>query len=163
MAKALIRVGHGVDVHAFGPGDGFMLAGVHIASDTAVVGHSDGDVVFHALTDAFLGAVGAGDLGSMFGVDRPEFKDAPSEMFLREALACVRAKQLAVAHVDVTVLTQKPKLSPYRDAMRQNLSDSIGLDRDDVSVKFTSTDTLGLIGRGEGIAAFAVVGLAARA
>lgn len=157
----LVRVGHGVDVHAFTAGDGFMLAGVRVTADVAVVGHSDGDVVLHALTDALLGAVAAGDLGELFGVDRPEYANANSEVFLRDALARVRARQLVPVQVDVTVLTQQPKLAPYREAMRDRLTAMLGVAREDVSVKFTSTDELGLIGRGEGVAAFATVGLAA--
>lgn len=158
----LMRVGHGVDVHAFTAGDGFPLAGVQVDADVTVVGHSDGDVALHALTDALLGAVGAGDIGSVFGVDDPAYTDAPSEVFVREALSFVRDRKLAVAQIDLTVLTQQPRLSPLREAMRQRLAVITGVRREDVSVKFTSTDELGVIGRGEGLAAFVTVGLAAR-
>jgi 2-C-methyl-D-erythritol 2,4-cyclodiphosphate synthase len=162
MRGPLLRIGQGVDVHAFIPGDGFMVCGVAVAADVAVAGHSDGDVALHALADALLGAVGAGDLGHVFGVDRPQFANAPSETFVRGALAFVRARQLQVAQVDLTVLTQQPKLGPLRDVMRDRVAAMVGTTRDDVSVKFTSTDALGLIGRGEGLAGFATVGLAAR-
>ncbi|MEX2532831.1 MAG: 2-C-methyl-D-erythritol 2,4-cyclodiphosphate synthase [Nitriliruptoraceae bacterium] len=162
MTGPLMRIGHGIDVHAFTSGDGFWLAGVWIDADVAVAGHSDGDVALHALADALLGAVGAGDLGSVFGVDRPEYAAARSEVFVREALARVYARQFVVAQVDVTVLAQKPRLGHLREAMRDQVAVFTGTHRDDVSVKFTSTDTLGLIGRVEGLAGFATVGLAAR-
>lgn len=162
MAGGLMRIGHGIDVHAFTAGNGFSLAGVWVDADVSVDGHSDGDVALHALTDALLGAVGAGDLGSVFGVDRPEYANAPSETFVRQALYFVHAKKLVVAQVDLTVLAQQPRLSHLREAMREQVAVFTGVHRDDVSVKFTSTDTLGLIGRGEGLAGFATVGLAAR-
>jgi len=162
MIGPLMRVGHGIDVHAFTSGDGFWLAGVWVDAKLGVAGHSDGDVALHALADALLGAVGAGDLGSVFGVDQPEYANVRSEVFVREALALVYARQLVVAQVDVTVLAQKPRLSPLREAMREQLAVFTGTHRDDVSVKFTSTDELGLIGRAEGLAGFATVGLAAR-
>ena len=162
MLGPLMRVGNGIDVHAFAAGDGFWLAGVRVDADVSVLGHSDGDVVLHALTDALLGAVSAGDLGSLFGVDRPGYAGVRSETFVRQALAHVRARELVVAQVDVTVLTEQPRLAPYRELMRQSLAVMTGTARDDVSVKFTSTDMLGLIGRGEGLACFATVGLAAR-
>lgn len=162
MTAPLMRVGQGIDVHAFAPGDGFSLAGVWVDADTCVVGHSDGDVALHALADALLGAVSAGDLGSVFGVDRPEYANAPSERFVREAVSLVQARQFVVAQVDLTVLAQQPRLSHLREAMRRQVASLTGVKFDDVSVKFTSTDNLGLIGRGEGLAVFATVGLSAR-
>ena len=157
-----MRVGQGIDVHQLVAGDGFRLAGVWVDAEVAVAGHSDGDVALHALTDALLGAVGAGDLGSVFGVDTPAYAKGRSEVFVRQALAFVRARQFVVAQVDLTVLLQTPRLSAQREAMRATVAQITNVPLVDVSVKFTSTDTVGLIGRGEGLAGFATVGLAAR-
>lgn len=154
-----MRIGQGTDVHAFAGGETrpLVLGGVEVSADGGLAGHSDADVPSHAIADALLGAAALGDLGSRFGVDRPEIEGADSLALLAAVVADVAAGGWAVGNVDVTVLAQRPRLSPHRDAMRANLARVLGVDVGDVSVKFTTTDHLGAIGRGEGIAALAVV------
>ncbi len=158
-----IRIGNGIDVHPFvapathdGVASGrLVLAGVTIPDAPALEGHSDADVVAHALADALLGALAMGDLGERFGVDDPELAGADSMQLLRLVVDDVRARHWRVANVDVTVIAQIPRLAPYRDLMRSNLAQVLGVDVDAVSVKLTTTDELGAVGRREGIAAIA--------
>ena len=152
-----MRIGSGFDVHAFGPGDHVVLGGVRIAHEAGVVAHSDGDVALHALCDALLGAVAAGDIGQLFPDTDPAWRGADSRGLLRRVAAEVAARGYRVVNCDVTVLAQAPKLAPHRDAMRANISNDLGIDLSCVSVKATTTERLGFIGRGEGIAAQAVV------
>ncbi len=156
-----MRIGHGFDVHAFGEGDHVVLGGVRIAHDRGLVAHSDGDVVLHALCDALLGAAGLGDIGAHFPDSDPAWRDADSRDLLARVVARVREAGWAPVNADVTVIAQAPRLSPHVDAMREGIAGVVGIARDAVNVKATTTERLGTIGRGEGIAAHAVVLLAA--
>jgi 2-C-methyl-D-erythritol 4-phosphate cytidylyltransferase / 2-C-methyl-D-erythritol 2,4-cyclodiphosphate synthase len=158
-AQADIRTGQGFDVHAFGPGDHLLLCGVRVAHDQALVGHSDADVGLHALTDAILGALGAGDIGMHFPPSDPQWRGAASHVFLRHAAGLVAAAGGSIAHVDVTVICERPKIGPHRDAMVRRISEILGIELRRVSVKATTTERLGFTGRGEGIAATAVATL----
>ena len=152
-----MKIGSGIDVHAFGPGDFIMLGGVRIPHSHGVVAHSDGDVVLHALCDALLGAAGLGDIGHHFNDSDPQWKGADSARFVASVLALLRARRLAVANVDLTVLAQAPKIAPYREAMRRQVAQLLEVGVERVNVKATTTEGLGFLGRAEGIAAQAVV------
>ena len=152
-----MRIGHGYDVHAFGDGDHIMLCGVRIAHQNGLMAHSDGDVALHALTDALLGALALGDIGHHFPDDDPTFEGADSRQLLRQVVALVRARGLALANADLTIIAQAPKLASHIAAMRQNLSEDLGGDIDRINVKATTTEKLGFVGREEGIAVHAVV------
>jgi 2-C-methyl-D-erythritol 4-phosphate cytidylyltransferase / 2-C-methyl-D-erythritol 2,4-cyclodiphosphate synthase len=151
-----IRVGQGFDVHGFGPGDHVMVCGLAVPHEAALVGHSDADVGLHALTDAVLGAIGAGDIGQHFPPSHPRWRGAASDTFLRHAAALVRDRGGVIAAVDVTVICERPKIGPHRAAMVERVAAILGLAPGRVSVKATTTDRLGFTGRGEGIAAQAV-------
>ena len=151
-----VRVGEGFDVHPFGPGDHVMVCGVAIPHEVAPVGHSDADVGLHALTDAVLGAIGAGDIGMHFPPSDPRWRGAPSDQFLRHAADLVRARGGVVAAVDVTIICERPKIGPHRATMVERVAQILGIAGARVSVKATTTDKLGSTGRGEGIAAQAV-------
>jgi 2-C-methyl-D-erythritol 4-phosphate cytidylyltransferase/2-C-methyl-D-erythritol 2,4-cyclodiphosphate synthase len=150
-----IRVGQGFDVHRFAPGDGVLLCGVAVPFDKRLEGHSDADVGLHALTDAILGAIGAGDIGQHFPPSDPQWRGADSGQFLRHAHDLVRRRGGTVAHIDVTLICQAPKIGPHREAMVASLAGLLELTPDRVSVKATTTERLGFTGRGEGIAAMA--------
>jgi 2-C-methyl-D-erythritol 4-phosphate cytidylyltransferase/2-C-methyl-D-erythritol 2,4-cyclodiphosphate synthase len=150
-----VRVATGIDVHAFGPGTKVMLGGVAIPHDRGLVGHSDADVVLHALTDAVLGTLADGDIGVHFPPSDPQWKAASSDRFLAAAVARVKARQGVVAHLDVAVVCEAPRIGPYRDQMRQRIAAIAGIDVARVSVKAGSNEKLGFVGRGEGIAAYA--------
>ena len=154
-----IRTGQGFDVHPFGPGDHVMLCGVRVPHGQALVGHSDADVGLHALTDAILGALGAGDIGVHFPPSDPRWRGAPSDRFLAHATSLVAAAGGRIAHVDVTIVCEAPRVSPHRDAMVRRIAEILALDRNRVSVKATTTEKLGFTGRGEGIAATALATL----
>lgn len=154
-----IRTGIGYDVHRFGPGDHVMLCGVAVPFSAGLIGHSDADVGLHALTDALLGAIGAGDIGSHFPPTDPRWRDAPSATFLRHAGDLVRARQGTILNLDVTVICEKPRITPHRAAMIERIADILELTADRVSVKGTTTEGLGFTGRGEGIAAQGVATL----
>jgi 2-C-methyl-D-erythritol 4-phosphate cytidylyltransferase/2-C-methyl-D-erythritol 2,4-cyclodiphosphate synthase len=151
-----IRVGQGFDVHPFGPGDGLMVCGIAIPHSAGVVGHSDADVGLHALTDAILGAIGAGDIGMHFPPSDPLWKGASSDRFLAHAVALVTAKGGSIAALDVTVICEQPRIGPHRAAMVERVAAIAGIAPGRVSVKATTTEKLGFTGRGEGIAAQAV-------
>ena len=150
------RIGLGMDVHAFAEGRRLILGGVDIPCERGLDGHSDADVLAHAVADAVLGAARAGDIGKLFPDTDPAFKDADSLKLLAAAVAHVRAEGWRVQDVDAVVACQAPKLSPHRDAMRQNLADALGVPMESVGVKATTTEHLGFEGRGEGISAYAV-------
>lgn len=150
-----IRTGTGFDVHAFAEGDHVWLNGVKIPHDHALKGHSDADVGLHALTDAILGAIGDGDIGSHFPPSDPQWKGASSDRFLAHAVGLVRARGGAIAHLDVTLLCEAPKIGPHRDVMRARIAEIAGIAVDRVGVKATTTEGLGFTGRREGIAAMA--------
>jgi len=151
-----LRVGQGFDVHPFGPGDHVMVCGVAIPHEVAPVGHSDADVGLHALTDAVLGAIGAGDIGMHFPPSDPRWRGASSDRFLAYAATLVRERGGAIAAVDVTIICERPKIAPYRDRMIERLAEILEISPGRVSVKATTTERLGFTGRGEGIAAQAV-------
>lgn len=152
------RVGNGIDVHPFGDHERpLVLAGVRIPDGPGLEGHSDADVVSHAVADALLGAMALGDLGSRFGVDTDELAGADSLALLRGIVADVSDRGYVVANLDVTIVAQRPRMAPHREAMRQGLADAMRVDIEQVSVKATTTDHLGAIGRGEGIACWATV------
>ncbi|HEX5462619.1 MAG TPA: 2-C-methyl-D-erythritol 2,4-cyclodiphosphate synthase [Steroidobacteraceae bacterium] len=152
-----MRIGSGFDVHAFGPGNCLMLGGVRVAHTHGVVAHSDGDVVLHALTDALLGAAGLGDIGQHFKDTDPRWKGADSKRFVRAVMDMLRARKLRVGNADVTVLAERPKLSPVREDIRRQVAELLEVDPERVNVKATTTEKLGFLGRAEGIAAQAVV------
>ena len=150
------RIGHGFDVHAFGEGDHVMLGGVRIPFARGLDAHSDGDVVIHALCDALLGALALGDIGTHFPPADPRWRDADSRAFLRHCNALVRERGWTLGNADITVICERPKIGPHAAAMRAMLADDLGVDVDAVSIKATTTETLGFTGRGEGIAAQAI-------
>ena len=150
-----VRTGTGIDVHAFGPGDAMMLGGVRIAHTQALSGHSDADVVLHAATDAILGALADGDIGAHFPPSDPRWRGASSDRFLAFAVERVTARGGLIAHLDITVVCEAPKIGPHRDAMRAAIARIAGLDVARVAVKATTSEKLGFTGRGEGIAAYA--------
>ena len=150
-----IRMGQGFDVHAFGPGDHVWLGGVQIPHSHGLVGHSDADVLMHAITDAIFGALADGDIGSHFPPSDPQWKGAASDIFLRHAAERVRARGGMIAHVDGTVVCERPKVGPHRDTIRARLADILSTSVDRVAVKATTSEQLGFTGRGEGIAALA--------
>ena len=152
-----MRIGHGYDVHAFGDGDHIMLCGVRIAHPCGLMAHSDGDVALHALTDGLLGALALGDIGHHFPDDDPTFEGADSRQLLRQVVALVDERGYALGNADLTIIAQAPKLASHIDAMRQNLAKDLGCDMDQINVKATTTETLGFVGREEGIAVHAVV------
>lgn len=153
------RVGQGIDVHPFAPGRKLLLAGVEIPWELGLAGHSDADVVLHAVTDALLGACGASDIGEHFPPTDPRWAGASSETFVRFALAQVAQAGWQLTYCDVTVLLEKPRLSPYRQAMVENLAALLGLAPSAVNLKATTTEGMGFVGRQEGVVALAVVSL----
>jgi 2-C-methyl-D-erythritol 2,4-cyclodiphosphate synthase len=153
------RTGIGFDSHRFGPGSGVRLGGVTNPCDQTLTGHSDADAVAHAVTDAVLGAAAAGDIGAMFPDTDPANRGRDSIAMLRQAVAAARERGWVVEHVDVTLIAEKPKVAPHRDAMRAALAAALGLETGAVSVKGKTNEGMGWIGRGEGIACFAVATL----
>jgi 2-C-methyl-D-erythritol 4-phosphate cytidylyltransferase / 2-C-methyl-D-erythritol 2,4-cyclodiphosphate synthase len=150
-----VRTGNGFDVHAFAEGDHVMLAGIRIPHSRGVTGHSDADVALHALVDAILGALAEGDIGAHFPPSDPQWKGAASDRFLAFACERVRKRGGAIAHLDVTVVCETPRISPHRDAMRAHIADIANVAIDRVAVKATTSEKLGFAGRGEGIFAMA--------
>ena len=157
-----MRIGHGFDVHAFGPGDFIMLGGMRIAHDHGLVAHSDGDVVIHALCDALLGALALGDIGQHFPPSDEQWRNVDSRQFLRHCARLLAQHGFALANADVTVVCERPRLAPHIAAMREVLARDLDCAIGEVSVKATTSEKLGFTGRGEGIAAHAVVLLQAR-
>jgi 2-C-methyl-D-erythritol 4-phosphate cytidylyltransferase/2-C-methyl-D-erythritol 2,4-cyclodiphosphate synthase len=150
-----VRTGSGYDVHAFGDGDHVMICGVRVPHSRGFLAHSDGDVGLHALVDAILGALADGDIGSHFPPSDPQWKGAASHRFLKYAVDRVTARGGRIAHLDVTLICERPKVGPYRDAMRARIANIAGLDLSRVAVKATTSERLGFTGREEGIAAMA--------
>jgi 2-C-methyl-D-erythritol 2,4-cyclodiphosphate synthase len=152
-----MRIGSGFDVHAYGPGDSIVLGGVRIPHSRGVVAHSDGDVVLHALCDALLGAAGLGDIGMHFPDTDPVWKGADSRRFVTSCLEMLSVRKLKICNVDITLLAQAPKVSPYRIEIRRSLAQILGVTENQVNIKATTTEHLGFVGRNEGLAAQAVV------
>lgn len=155
-ARLVSRTGLGFDVHAFEPGDHLWLGGVRIPHTRGLKGHSDADVVLHAVTDAILGAIGEGDIGQHFPPSDPQWRGAASSAFVEHALGLVEAKSGRLDHVDVTIICEAPKIGPHRDAIRARTAALLRLPPGRVSIKATTTERLGFTGRGEGMAAHAV-------
>ena len=151
-----LRVGTGFDAHALEPGVPLVLGGVSFRSPRGLAGHSDGDVVTHALIDALLGAAGFGDIGSLFPSDDPELKGISSLKLLREAYAQVLGARFELVNADVVLIGQEPKIAPVRQQMRLSLAGALGVGFERIAVRATTTDGLGFTGRGEGLAAQAV-------
>ncbi len=158
-AAAETRVGQGFDVHAFAPGDHVWLCGIRIPHAQALSGHSDADVGLHALADAIYGALAEGDIGAHFPPSDPQWKGAPSHLFLEHAAARVRARGGVIAHLDATLICEAPKVGPHREAMRARLAEIAGIEIGRVAVKATTTERLGFTGRSEGIACLAAATL----
>src|SRR5215510_7886749 len=150
-----VRTGSGLDVHAFGPGDHVTLGGIRIAHDKALTGHSDADVALHAITDAVLGAIADGDIGTHFPPSNPQWRGASSDQFLAFAVERVRARGGRIAHLDLTIVCEAPRISAHRDAIRASIARIAGVDVERVAVKATTSEKLGFTGRGEGIVAYA--------
>ncbi len=152
-----MRIGHGFDVHAFGEGDAITLGGVRIPYSRGLLAHSDGDVLLHALCDALLGAAGLGDLGRHFPDTRVEFQGIDSRILVRRVMTLLQERELQVSNVDATLIAQAPKLASYVPAMIQHMAKDLQVMPRQINIKATTTEGLGYIGRGEGIAAHAVV------
>ena len=153
----MIRIGHGIDVHAFDENRRLILGGVRISERGGLAGHSDADAVLHAIVDAILGATGSGDIGQHFPSDDERWKNADSSIFIGEARRILARMEAEIANVDVTIVAQRPKLAPFRDEMQANIARLLDLPLGRVNVKATTTDHLGFLGRGEGICAMATL------
>lgn len=160
MSPFDLRIGQGIDVHAFGEGSFVTLAGVQIPHTHGLIAHSDGDVLLHALSDALLGALALGDIGRHFPDTDAAYKGADSRVLLRHVYALIEQKGYRLVNADITVACERPKLAKYNEPMRQNIADDLGVSLDQVSVKATTTEKLGFTGRQEGILVTAVVLLA---
>jgi 2-C-methyl-D-erythritol 4-phosphate cytidylyltransferase / 2-C-methyl-D-erythritol 2,4-cyclodiphosphate synthase len=156
-AEQTLRIGSGFDVHAFGEGEFVMLGGVRVPYGRGVVAHSDGDVILHALCDALLGAAGLGDIGQHFRDDDPQWRGADSSGFVRGVLAMLRERHLTVINADITVLAEAPRLSNHREDIRRSVATLLDVPDECVNVKATTTEKMGFLGRGEGLAAQAIV------
>ena len=151
-----MRIGQGFDAHALVAGRRLVIGGVEIPHETGLAGHSDADVLIHALCDALLGAAGLGDIGAHFPDSDARYKDIDSRKLLREVAQLLDRKKLRVVNVDATIIAQAPKMAPHISAMRANLASDLGIAADAVNIKAKTTERLGFVGRGEGIAADAV-------
>jgi 2-C-methyl-D-erythritol 2,4-cyclodiphosphate synthase len=152
-----MRIGQGIDAHAFRPGGRLVLGGVQIPYEQGLEAHSDGDVVLHALCDALLGAAALGDIGRHFPPDDPAYKGIDSRILLRKVVELVGRQGLQISNADITVVAQAPRLASYIGAMREHIGSDLQLDISRVNIKATTTEHMGFTGRGEGIAAFAAV------
>ncbi len=152
-----MRIGQGFDAHRFGSGLRLVLGGVSIDHDHGLIAHSDGDVLIHALCDAILGAAGLGDIGKHFPDSSADFKDIDSRVLLRQVMQMIRQRGYAVVNVDMTIIAQAPKLAPYLSEMKVNIAQDLLIQANQVNIKATTTEGMGFTGRGEGIAAQAVV------
>ena len=155
-----MRIGQGVDVHAFdqiGSADSVRLGGVDIPHDRQLIAHSDGDVVLHALMDALLGAAALGDIGQHFSDTDPAYAGADSMALLKQVVQMIRAESYAFGNADITIAAERPKIAPHASNMRERIADALGVDQNQISIKATTTEGLGFVGRREGIAVTAVV------
>lgn len=152
-----MRIGFGIDFHQLAEGRPFWLGGVHIPSSKGAVGHSDADVLIHAICDALLGALGLGDIGLHFPNTDPTYKDIDSKILLEKTIALVRGKHYRVVNIDSTVCLEAPKIMKYAVAMRETMAAILGIAMDAISIKATTTETMGFVGRGEGLVAYATV------
>ena len=155
-----MRIGQGVDVHAFdqiGSADSVRLGGVDIPHDRQLIAHSDGDVVLHALMDALLGAAALGDIGQHFSDTDPAYAGADSMALLKQVVQMIRAESYAIGNADITIAAERPQIAPHASNMRERIADALGVDQNQISIKATTTEGLGFVGRREGIAVTAVV------
>lgn len=152
----MLRIGHGYDVHKLVENRKLIVGGVEIPYEKGLLGHSDADVLLHAIGDALMGAAALGDIGCIFPDNDPQFKDADSLMLLRKVVSLLESKGFSIVNIDSTLIAQKPKMRPYIDDMRRNIADACKTDVDFVSVKATTEEGLGFTGNGEGISAHAV-------
>jgi len=152
-----IRIGSGIDVHSFTEGRPLILGGVPIPYEKGLLGHSDADVLIHAICDALLGAANLGDIGQHFPDTDPQYKNIDSKLLLKETLELIKAKNFSIGNIDCTICAQKPKLLPYIPLMKATLSRVLMLSVEDISIKATTTEKLGFVGREEGICAMAAV------
>ena len=157
-----MRIGQGFDAHRFKPGGRLVLGGVEIPHDKGMEAHSDGDVVIHALCDAILGALALGDIGKHFPDNADEFKGIDSRILLRRVIELMTERNYVINNIDLTIIAQEPRLAPHIDVMRAILAEDLQLTIDKISLKATTTEKMGFTGRGEGIAAMAVVLLASK-
>ena len=157
----MIRTGLGLDTHALAPGRPLILGGVDIPHEEGLIGHSDADVLTHAIIDALLGAAGLGDIGQHFPDTDPRFAGADSIALLRSVVQYLGERGFTIGNIDATVVLERPRLAPYRDAIRSRLAETLGLPADAVNVKATTGEAIGFVGRGEGAAAMAVATLEA--
>lgn len=157
MNLSNIRIGNGYDVHRLVAGRKLVLGGVDVPYSLGLAGHSDADVLVHALCDALLGALGAGDIGAYFPDTDTKWKGASSFLFLREIVSMCKGKGFELANADSVLVAEKPKLAPHLPAMKKNIASTLGIAIDQINIKATTTEKLGFAGRGEGIAAYAVV------
>ncbi|MBJ6801245.1 2-C-methyl-D-erythritol 2,4-cyclodiphosphate synthase [Geomonas propionica] len=155
-----MRIGHGYDVHRLVEGRKLILGGVDVPYVKGLLGHSDADVLLHAISDAILGAIGEGDIGKHFPDTDPAYKGADSRKLLRHVMDLAERKGYRIGNVDATIVAQRPKLAPFIQQMRQNIAETLGTEDDRINVKATTTEELGFAGRGEGIAAYSVALLA---
>jgi 2-C-methyl-D-erythritol 2,4-cyclodiphosphate synthase len=154
--NSTLRIGQGYDVHSFGEGDHVMLGGVRIPHTAGVLAHSDGDVMLHALCDALLGALALGDIGMHFPDTDPQWRGVGSRVFLRQVAALLTQRHYRVVNVDTTVLAEAPRLGQFREAMRNNIAADLGITIEQVSIKATTSEGLGFIGKREGLACHAI-------
>lgn len=152
----VMRIGHGFDVHRFGGASPLIIGGVFIPEKQGVIAHSDGDVVLHSVIDALLGAVALGDIGTLFPDTDPDFKEVDSRILLRKSYDQILKKNYQLGNLDVTIILEAPKMVPYIPQMKKHLSEDLQCDIDHINIKATTTEKLGFIGRGEGIASEAV-------
>lgn len=152
-----MRIGHGFDVHRFAENRSLIIGGIRIPHEKGLLGHSDADVLLHAVADAVLGALGLGDIGKYFPDDDPAYKDADSSLLLAEVWSMAKARGFRLGNLDCTILAQRPKLSPYIPRMRERIAAILEADPEQVNIKATTTEKLGFVGREEGVAAEAVV------
>ncbi|RLB06688.1 MAG: 2-C-methyl-D-erythritol 2,4-cyclodiphosphate synthase [Deltaproteobacteria bacterium] len=157
-----MRVGTGYDVHQLGPGRPLILGGVKIPHPRGLLGHSDADVLVHAICDALLGAISEGDIGVHFPNSDPQYRDIDSLLLLRKVTELAKNKGFGVVNIDATIVAQTPKLTPYLSQMKQRIAETLGVEKERVNIKATTTERLGFIGREEGIAAYAIVLLESR-
>ena len=153
----MIRIGQGYDVHAFCEGDHIMMGGISIPHSKALKAHSDGDVLLHALCDALLGGAALGDIGKYFPDNNPKYKDEDSRILLRRVMSMLKKMNISINNIDMTIVAQWPKMSPYISYMKTNIAEDLDITKSQVSVKATTTEWLGFTGREEGIAAYATV------
>ncbi len=153
------RVGLGYDVHQLKEGRPLILGGVEIPHKTGLDGHSDADVLMHAICDAILGALGQGDIGSFFPPSDPQWKDAPSKIFLQEAASQIKKQNGQLINVDAMLIAEAPKIAPHIPAMKNNIAAALGVKPGDIGIKATTNETMGFVGRGEGMAAHAVASI----